>query len=155
MQVSKEMDVMLGNFLVWQDRVTSALESRGHWSAAVDPRSGYPLNGTRAERWNEVEAARQLLGIRVVQEDTACPLSSHPSFGMSSKTISVSLERFCCFLTCLLASSSYLKLVTSSFFELTPVLIAMLLHAALLALMGLRSVPWKECLVVKLIILTK
>ena len=75
------MDCMLDTFLAWQERVATACKARGHWCDAADPRSGYPIAGSRAQRFNEVAAAHALLGYEVVQNDAACPLLSHPLHG--------------------------------------------------------------------------
>ena len=76
-----QMDAMLDNFLVWQGKVAAACRDAGHWCDAVDPRSGFPLAGGRLNRWNEVGAMQELLGLRVVRQDSACPVLCHPTLG--------------------------------------------------------------------------
>ena len=75
---------MLDNFLIWQESMRRMLSECGHWSAAINPRSGYPVNGSRGERWSEVEAARLFQGLEIVNKDSICHLVHHPDFGKSS-----------------------------------------------------------------------
>ena len=81
-QGAESMDCMLDNFLAWQAKVAKACNGQGHWCDAADPRSGYPIASSRGQRWNEVRAAQALLGYKIVAEDEACPLLSHPQHGM-------------------------------------------------------------------------
>jgi len=78
------MDAVLANFMAWQEGVREACCRGGHWCDAADPRSGFPVHGVGRQRWNEVQAARRLLGYPVESQDGICPLLSHPEFGALS-----------------------------------------------------------------------
>jgi hypothetical protein len=75
------MDALLENFMNWEGWVGQRCRQAGHWCDAADPRTGFPVHGVKRRRWNEVQAARQLLGYPVESQDGICPLLSHPEFG--------------------------------------------------------------------------
>ena len=75
------MDAALATFMAWQEEVRRACLREGHWCDAADPRTGFPVHGVRRQRWNEVQAARRLLGYPVEGQDGVCPLLVHPQFG--------------------------------------------------------------------------
>ena len=75
------MDAALATFMAWQERVRRACLQGGHWCNASDPRTGFSVHGAKRQRWNEVQAARRLLGYSVEGQDGVCPLLNHPDFG--------------------------------------------------------------------------
>ena len=75
------MDQMLATFTCWQAAVVGWCWRWGCWCDASDPRSGFPVRGPRALRWNEVKGAQLLLGYPIQDEDGICPLLLHPTLG--------------------------------------------------------------------------
>ena len=75
------MDQMWVAFTCWQAAVAGWCRRWGCWGDASDPRSGFPVRGSRALRWNEVKGAQLLLGYPIQDEDGICPLLLHPTFG--------------------------------------------------------------------------
>lgn len=85
-----EMDLLLNRFLWWGQGICSLLHKFGFWANLIDPSTGFPLsndgipnNETSTVRYNEVYAAKILLGYET-KSMGPCSAVLHPEFGERS-----------------------------------------------------------------------